>query len=72
MTVCNMTIEAGARAGIVAVDDKTIDYVKGRPYAPRPEQWEQAVADWRDAAQRRGGSLRQGDHASTPRPSGRR
>jgi 3-isopropylmalate/(R)-2-methylmalate dehydratase large subunit len=48
MTVCNMTIEAGARAGIVAVDDKTIDYVKGRPYAPRPEQWEAAVAAWRE------------------------
>ena len=48
MTVCNMTIEAGARAGIVAVDEKTIDYVKGRPYAPRPEQWESAVAAWQD------------------------
>jgi 3-isopropylmalate/(R)-2-methylmalate dehydratase large subunit len=48
MTVCNMTIEAGARAGIVAVDDKTIDYVKGRPYAPSPEQWEAAVAAWRE------------------------
>ena len=48
MTVCNMAIEAGARAGMVAVDDKTIDYVKGRPYAPTAEQWEQAVAQWRD------------------------
>ena len=47
MTVCNMAIEAGARAGFVAVDDKTIAYVKGRPYAPRPEHWEQAVAYWR-------------------------
>ena len=46
MTVCNMAIEAGARAGFVAVDDKTIDYVKGRPYAPGPEHWERAVADW--------------------------
>jgi len=48
MTVCNMAIEAGARAGMVAVDDKTIDYVKGRPYAPTSEQWDQAVAQWRD------------------------
>lgn len=48
MTVCNMAIEGGARAGMVAVDNKTIDYVKGRPYAPTDEQWEQAVAAWRD------------------------
>jgi len=48
MTVCNMAIEAGARAGMVAVDDKTIDYVKGRPYAPTPEQWQQAVAAWKE------------------------
>lgn len=47
MTLCNMAIEAGARAGMVAVDDTTIDYVKGRPYAPKAEQWEAAVAYWR-------------------------
>ncbi len=47
MTVCNMTIEAGARAGLVAVDDKTIDYVRGRPYAPQGDLWEQAVTAWR-------------------------
>ncbi len=47
MTVCNMAIEAGARAGMVAVDDTTIDYVKGRPFAPTDKQWEQAVAYWR-------------------------
>ncbi len=47
MTLCNMAIEAGARAGMVAVDDKTIDYVKGRPYAPRSDQWDAAVAYWR-------------------------
>jgi 3-isopropylmalate/(R)-2-methylmalate dehydratase large subunit len=47
MTVCNMSIEAGARAGMVAVDEKTIEYVKGRPFAPSAEQWEQAVAYWR-------------------------
>ncbi len=48
MTVCNMAIEAGARAGFVAVDDKTIEYVKGRPYAPKGELWDQAVAAWRE------------------------
>jgi 3-isopropylmalate/(R)-2-methylmalate dehydratase large subunit len=47
MTICNMSIEAGARAGLVAVDGKTINYVKGRPYAPSGELWEQAQADWR-------------------------
>ncbi len=47
MTLCNMAIEAGARAGMVAVDDTTIDYVKGRPFAPKAEQWDAAVAYWR-------------------------
>src|SRR5690606_1100297 len=47
MTVCNMAIEAGARAGIVAVDDKTIDYLRGRPFAPKGEQWDRAVEAWR-------------------------
>jgi 3-isopropylmalate/(R)-2-methylmalate dehydratase large subunit len=47
MTMCNMAIEAGARSGMVAVDDVTIDYVRGRPFAPRGELWEQAVANWR-------------------------
>ncbi len=46
MTVCNMAIEAGARAGMVAVDEKTIEYVKGRPYAPKNAVWEQAAANW--------------------------
>jgi 3-isopropylmalate/(R)-2-methylmalate dehydratase large subunit len=47
MTICNMAIEAGARVGMVAVDDITLDYVKGRPYAPKDEQWDQAVAYWK-------------------------
>src|SRR5690606_37810357 len=47
MTVCNMAIEAGARAGLVAVDEKTIDYVKGRPFAPKGAAFEQAAAAWR-------------------------
>jgi 3-isopropylmalate/(R)-2-methylmalate dehydratase large subunit len=46
MSVCNMAIEAGARAGMVAVDDKTIAYVQGRPFAPKDEHWDQAVAAW--------------------------
>ncbi len=48
MTVCNMAIEAGARAGMVAVDNKTIEYVKGRPFAPTGELWSKAEAAWRD------------------------
>jgi 3-isopropylmalate/(R)-2-methylmalate dehydratase large subunit len=47
MTVCNMAIEAGARAGLVAVDEKTISYLHGRPFAPKGAQWEQAAAYWR-------------------------
>ena len=47
MTVCNMTIEAGARAGLIAPDDKTYDYLKGRPMAPKAGAWEQAVAYWK-------------------------
>ena len=47
MTVCNMAIEAGARAGLVAVDDTTIEYVKGRPFSPTGPEWEQAVTYWR-------------------------
>jgi 3-isopropylmalate/(R)-2-methylmalate dehydratase large subunit len=47
MTLCNMSIEAGARAGMVAVDDKTIEYVKGRPMAPKGAVWDKAVAHWR-------------------------
>jgi len=47
MTLCNMAIEAGARAGMVAADEKTIRYVEGRPQAPKGAAWEQAVAYWR-------------------------
>jgi 3-isopropylmalate/(R)-2-methylmalate dehydratase large subunit len=47
MTICNMAIEAGARVGMVAVDQTTIDYVKGRPFAPTGEQWQQAETYWR-------------------------
>ncbi|MDE0249904.1 MAG: 3-isopropylmalate dehydratase large subunit [Gammaproteobacteria bacterium] len=47
MTMCNMSIEAGARAGMVAVDDTTLEYIANRPYAPQGALWEQAVANWR-------------------------
>ncbi len=48
MTVCNMAIEAGARAGMIACDEKTIEYVKGRTYAPKGEMWDRAVEAWQD------------------------
>ncbi|MCH4563876.1 3-isopropylmalate dehydratase large subunit [Halomonas sp. EGI 63088] len=47
MTVCNMAIEAGARAGLVAVDEKTLEYLKGRPFAPTGAMWDEAVEHWR-------------------------
>lgn len=47
MTLCNMAIEAGARMGFVAVDDNTINYLKGRPFSPRGDAWDKAVAYWR-------------------------
>ena len=47
MTLCNMAIEAGARVGLIAVDDTTVDYLRGRPMAPRAEHWDAAVAYWR-------------------------
>ena len=47
MTVCNMSIEAGARAGMIAPDEKTFEYLKGRPHAPQGVEWDAAVADWR-------------------------
>ena len=48
MTICNMSIEAGARVGLVAVDDKTIQYFKGRPFSPVGEAWDAAVESWKD------------------------
>jgi 3-isopropylmalate/(R)-2-methylmalate dehydratase large subunit len=47
MTLCNMSIEAGAKVGMVAVDDKTIEYVRGRPFAPTGKNWDLAVAYWK-------------------------
>ncbi len=48
MTVCNMAIEAGARAGLVAVDERTVEYLRGRPFAPDAGSWDAAVASWRE------------------------
>ncbi len=50
MTLCNMAIEAGARAGMVAPDEVTLSYIKGRPFSPKGEQFEQAVASWKTLA----------------------
>ena len=47
MTVCNMSIEAGAKAGLIAPDEVTFEYLKGRPHAPQGDEWDRAVADWR-------------------------
>jgi 3-isopropylmalate/(R)-2-methylmalate dehydratase large subunit len=47
MTICNMAIEAGARVGLVAVDETTIEYFRGRPFSPKPDQWDAAVAAWK-------------------------
>ncbi|MCF5060865.1 3-isopropylmalate dehydratase large subunit [Pseudomonas proteolytica] len=48
MTICNMSIEAGARVGMVAADEKTVEYVKGRPFAPQGADWDAAVEAWKD------------------------
>jgi 3-isopropylmalate/(R)-2-methylmalate dehydratase large subunit len=56
MTVCNMSIECGARAGLVSPDDTTISYLKGRPYAPKDEDWERAEVHWRSFATDEGAS----------------
>ncbi|MDK4613121.1 3-isopropylmalate dehydratase large subunit [Kingella kingae] len=59
MTLCNMAIEAGARSGIVAVDDTTIDYVKGRPFAPKGKDWDKAVEYWRTLVSDKGAEFDQ-------------
>ena len=50
MTVCNMSIEAGAKAGLIAPDETTFEYLKGRTHSPSAEQWEEAIADWKSLA----------------------
>src|SRR6059036_1281754 len=62
MTLCNMSIEAGARAGLVAADETTLAYLKGKPFAPRGELWDRAVAHWRTLKSDPGAKF---DHAVT-------
>jgi 3-isopropylmalate/(R)-2-methylmalate dehydratase large subunit len=50
MTICNMSIEAGARAGMISPDEKTFEYVKGRPFAPEGADWDSALAEWQQLA----------------------
>ncbi len=57
MTLCNLTIEMGSRAGFVAADEKTFEYIKGRPYAPRGAEWDAAVAQWLLAASDEGATF---------------
>ena len=66
MTVCNMSIEAGARAGMIAPDETTFDYLQGRDHAPTGADWDAAVGDVARAAQRRRRRVRRGGRASTP------
>jgi len=56
MTICNMSIEAGARAGLVAPDDETADYMAGRPHAPKEAEWDAALDRWRNLATDEGAS----------------
>ena len=60
MTVCNMSIEAGARAGMIAPDDTTFAYLEGRDHAPKGAAWEEALAEWRALPTDDGRRLRQG------------
>ena len=57
MTLCNMAIEAGARAGMVGVDDTTVDYLRGRPFAPKGDLWDNAVVYWRTLKSDEGASF---------------
>src|SRR5580765_1478439 len=50
LTICNLSIELGAKIGMVAPDEKTFEYLRGRPYAPKGAQWDEALADWRSLA----------------------
>ncbi len=57
MTICNMSIEAGGRVGLIAPDDKTYAYIEGRPYAPKGKAWQQALDGWRALASEAGASF---------------
>jgi 3-isopropylmalate/(R)-2-methylmalate dehydratase large subunit len=62
MTICNMSIEAGARAGLVAPDDTTFEYVAGRPFAPKGADWDNAVMRWRELAHNEGATYDRSVH----------
>ena len=62
LTICNLSIELGAKIGMIAPDEKTFDFLKGRPYAPTGALWDQAVADWRSLAERRRRGVRRRGH----------
>jgi 3-isopropylmalate/(R)-2-methylmalate dehydratase large subunit len=62
MTICNMSIEAGARAGLVAPDDTTFEYVAGRPFAPKGADWDNAVVRWRELAHNEGATYDRSVH----------
>ena len=72
LTICNLSIELGAKMGMVAPDEKTFEYLQGRPYAPQGEMWERAVAGVARAAERHGRRLRQGslDRCHQDHPAG--
>ncbi len=72
MTVCNMSIEAGARAGMIAPDDTTFAYLEGRPYAPKGADWEQRARRVARTAHRCGRGVRQGGRARRGRARDRR
>ena len=57
MTLCNMAIEAGSRAGLIGVDNKTIDYLKSKPFSPTGENWQKAVTDWKNLVSDQGCSI---------------
>ena len=66
MTVCNMSIEGGARAGMVAPDDTTFEYIQGRQHAPQGADWDAAVARWRELPTDDGRRIRPGNHDCAP------
>ncbi len=65
MVICNMSIESGAGAGLVAVDDTSFEYVRGRPYTPKGGLWEQAVAAWADPRSDEDASVTEGQRVAS-------
>ena len=71
LTLCNMSIEAGGRAGMVAPDDTTFNYLKGKPFAPKGENWDKAMAFWKTVPTDEGATFDREVSARTPRRSRR-